>query len=232
MSDRRIGRSAGLSALVMAFALSAPLLSVAQIRDAQPVTVENGTSNPVPILIPPDTKLCADPACPTVTRRESDLNPFQWQRRLSAPKPPVSDVSYFDSEAFVVPEGMRLVIEFVSGHGVFPNDLQLKEVYKKSNTIARHEPVGGLMVQATVAGVTADYRIPFGFQGVQLWPTGNVDQPIGPLPVHYVASDQVRLYADPGSEVVVQIMVNRRAYASANALVDVSLSGYLVPVDP
>jgi len=27
-------------------------------------------------------------------------------------------------------------------------------------------------------------------------------------------------------------MVNRRVYANANAIVDVSLSGYLVPVDP
>lgn len=232
MSDRRIGLSAALSATALAFALAAPAPAFAQVRDAQPVTVENSVLNPVPVLIPPDTKLCADPDCPTVTRREGDLNPFQWQWRLSAPKPPASDASYYDSKAFVVPDGMRLVIEFVSGHGEFPIDLQLSQAHKKSNAIARHEPVGGLMVQTTVAGVTADYRIPFEFQGVQLWPTGNIDQPIGPLPVHYVASDQVRLYADPGSEVVVRIMVNRRVYANANAIVDVSLSGYLVPVDP
>jgi hypothetical protein len=49
---------------------------------------------------------------------------------------------------------------------------------------------------------------------------------------HYVASQQVRLYADPGSEVVVGFLVNRSQYGNYDAFLDVSVSGYLVPVEP
>jgi hypothetical protein len=71
-------RSMAISILVLALALSAPGQAFAQILDAQPVVIENGVGNPVPVLIPPDTQFCSNPDCPTTTRRESDLNPFQW----------------------------------------------------------------------------------------------------------------------------------------------------------
>lgn len=166
------GRRCSVLALALALSLAAPLEAFAQTRERLPVTVENDVSNPVPISIVPATRICADPACPTVVRNESDLNPFHWTRRLTGPSSHLPlEVAHFDSETFAVPDGMRLVIEYVSARGHFPEDLILHDpVLKKANTITRNEPVGGVLLRTPVSGTAAEYSIPFAFQGVRLGP--------------------------------------------------------------
>ena len=100
----------GLVILLGSFVLSVPKVSDAQgQRNPQPVTVENTTQNPVPATILNRVRVCPDQNCPAMTLNANDRNAFHKTVGISLPHGEGGagiDIS--------VPEGKRLVIEFVT----------------------------------------------------------------------------------------------------------------------
>lgn len=127
----------GLVILLGSFVLSVPKVSDAPSqRNPQPVTIENTAQNPVPVSILNRVRVCPDQNCPAMTLNANDRNAFQKSVPISIPK----------GEAVVgidvpVPEGKRLVIEFVT---------------------ASHftlSPPTGIVLRTRVNGVDADFRL-------------------------------------------------------------------------
>ena len=96
---------------------------------------------------------------------------------------------------FIVPNGKRLVIEYVSGEGSLPAGNKL--------LFAR--------LQVETQGSIVLHR----FLPVLTGTEGNVDV--------FLVSQQTRLYADPGSTVILSVL-------PANAIFSVTVSGYLVDI--
>ncbi|HWN99211.1 MAG TPA: hypothetical protein VNS63_08075, partial [Blastocatellia bacterium] len=96
---------------------------------------------------------------------------------------------------FTVPSGKRLVIEYVSGQGTLPTGDKLLFVRLQINT----------------GGSTVFHR----FLPVLTGTEGNVDV--------FLVSQQTRLYAEPGSSVIL-------SGPPANTIFSVTVSGYLVDI--
>ncbi len=100
----------GLVILLGSFLLSVPKVSDAQTqRSPQPVTVENTTQNPVPATILNRVRVCPDQNCPAMTLNANDRNAFHKTVAISLPQG--KGGAGID---IAVPEGKRLVIEFVT----------------------------------------------------------------------------------------------------------------------
>ena len=100
----------GFVILLGSFVLSVPKASDAQSqRTPQPVTVENTTQNPVPATILNRVRVCPDQNCPAMTLNANDRNAFHKTVGISLPQGQASA-----GTDIAVPEGKRLVIEFVT----------------------------------------------------------------------------------------------------------------------
>lgn len=101
-----------------------------------------------------------------------------------------------------VPAGKRLVIEFVSGEF----------------TVGTGQVVGFFFVETTVNGQTATFTVPI--QHTMTFSNGNEG---------FAASQQMRLYADPGTTVAFRLTRNM-AVASSGGGGFLGVSGYYVDV--
>ena len=99
----------GIVILLGSFLLSVPKGGQAQSRNQLPVTVENTPNNPVPVTIGNRVRTCPDENCPASMLNANDRNAFQKRVQfVIADGVPLTGVS------ILVPEGKRLVIEFVT----------------------------------------------------------------------------------------------------------------------
>jgi hypothetical protein len=146
------------------------------------VKVTNTASNPVP------TRDVDNPA----------QQPFQQDSVLSTP-----DGLLGADDTFTVPDGKRLVIEFVSFQGSWPAGQATTRLF-----------IG----VCNSGGGTCQTR--FFFAAISQGPD------FGGAAL-FTASSPTRLYADPGTEVTVSV---RRNAATGEGLANVALSGYLVNV--
>lgn len=99
-------------------------------------------------------------------------------------------------KTFTVPADKRLVIEFVSG-----------------NVALRQGSVSNFTVTTTVNGIIGKHRLVVTSQG-----------PSGGLPISYTVSQNMRVYADPGTTVIVFV----NATLGGEGGFDATISGYLV----
>jgi hypothetical protein len=100
----------GLAILLGSFLLSVPRGSQAQTRNPLSVTVENSSDNPVPVTIGNRVRTCPDEACPASMLNANDRKAFQRRVQFVIP-----DGVPQTGTNIAVPEGKRLVIEFVAG---------------------------------------------------------------------------------------------------------------------
>ena len=99
----------GLAILLGSFLLSVPKGGQAQSRNPLQVTVENTLDNPVPVTIGNRVRTCPDENCPASMLNANDRNAFQRRVQFVIPDGvPETGVN------ITVPEGKRLVIEFVT----------------------------------------------------------------------------------------------------------------------
>jgi len=99
----------GIAILLGSFLLSVPKGGQAQSRNPLQVTVENTLDNPVPVTIGNRVRTCPDENCPASTLNANDRNAFQRRVQFVIPDGvPETGVN------ITVPEGKRLVIEFVT----------------------------------------------------------------------------------------------------------------------
>jgi len=100
----------GLIILLGSFLLSVPKGSQAQGRNnPQAVTVENSADHPVPVAIGNRVRTCPDENCPAATLNANDRNAFQKRVQFTIPENATQT-----GADIAVPEGKRLVIEFVT----------------------------------------------------------------------------------------------------------------------
>ena len=100
---------AGIVSLLGLFLVSVPRGGHAQSRNQLPVTVENTPDNPVPVTIGNRVRTCPDENCPASMLNANDRNAFQ--RRVQFV---ISEGVPQTGVNIAVPEGKRLVIEFVT----------------------------------------------------------------------------------------------------------------------
>jgi hypothetical protein len=178
--------------------------------DAVPVTLQgtgaiagnvNVVNTPnVNVVNSPPVQLSSSVASPLFTRDVNEaVQPVQLIMHIDL----LDNESFGQADAFLVPSGRRLVVEFVSAQGS-ANPGQLVSLV---NLLARFNGA------TTFAGVRLQPIAPDGFQGI---------------PVESAGSQLVRIYADPGSTLVVT--VRRTGGYSERAFGEVFLSGYLAPV--
>jgi hypothetical protein len=99
----------GIVILLGSFVLSVPKASRAQERNPLHVTVENTRDNPVPVTIGNRVRTCPDEDCPASMLNANDRRAFQRRVQFTIPEGvPQTGVNV------AVPEGRRLVIEFVT----------------------------------------------------------------------------------------------------------------------
>ena len=99
----------GIVMLLGLFPLSVPRGGQAQSRNQLPVTVENTPDNPVPVTIGHRVRTCPDEDCPASMLNANDRNAFQKRVQFVIP-----DGVSQTGVSILVPEGKRLVIEFVT----------------------------------------------------------------------------------------------------------------------
>jgi hypothetical protein len=101
--------ASGIVILLCLFLISVPKGSQAQSRNPQPVTVENTRDNPVPVTVGGRVRTCPDEACPATMLNANDRKAFQRRVQFTIPEGvPQTGTN------ITVPEGKRLVIEFVT----------------------------------------------------------------------------------------------------------------------
>ncbi len=181
----------GLAVLLGSFIMTVPRTSQPQARDLQPVTVENSPDRPVPVTVAQRVRVCPDADCPTVTLNANDRNAFhkQVQFEISGPEEEIS---------IPVPEGKRLVIEFVAAS-------QYLDLPK--------QPVG-LRLRTRVNGEEAEYKLP---QTKQVTAAG------GTITL-WTAAQPMRVYADTPD---IHIRAGKTPTFGSSTVI-VSVSGYLV----
>ena len=99
----------GIVILMGLFLVSVPRGGQAQSRNQLPVTVENTPDNPVPVTIGNRVRTCPDEDCPASMLNANDRNAFQKRVQFVIP-----DGVSQTGVSILVPEGKRLVIEFVT----------------------------------------------------------------------------------------------------------------------
>lgn len=99
----------GIVLLMGSFVLSVPKGSRAQERNPLQVTVENTRDNPVPVTIGNRVRTCPDEDCPAAMLNANDRKAFQRRVEFVIP-----DGVPQTGTTISVPEGKRLVIEFVT----------------------------------------------------------------------------------------------------------------------
>ncbi len=170
-------------------------------KTAQDVFVTNTAKSPVPIA----GSVGLDPAKNTVRVASSAATPV-WVRDANNALQPFhqnATVTLDPSQlggavTFTVPAGKRLVIEFAS-----------MEVVLAQGRVA----LAGLTT--VVNGVNGSHWLNFTSAG-----------PAGGFPISYIASQEVRIYADPGT----QVLFNFLDDIGGDGVMHASISGYLVDV--
>jgi hypothetical protein len=127
-----------------------------------------------------------------------DRQPFQW---FAFPQLPENTLGT-SLDPILVPADKRLVIEFVSATAIIQATGQIAEV--------------GL--STTVNSNVGNYRVPLNRTGTVTDLSGTQER--------FQGSQQMRVYADPGTQV--QVSVGRTTPGSGIADFSVSISGYLV----
>ena len=208
----------GLAAL----ALSAPAPARAQLLGPQKVVVTNTASNPVPTVAQGTTTVAGTVQAQQAGAWSVGLDPSQNTVRVGnteADPVPVANVNdarqpfqrFFSLNAtdfpnalgsFQVPSGKRLVIEYASFRGEKPQGQILE-----------------LVIQTTVNSVLAPHFL--------------TPSPVGAMGTSefFTASQQMRVYADPGTSVGVFIQRFAGPF-TGNISAGVSISGYLVDAPP
>lgn len=221
--------ASGLGILVVGLVLTSPPASNAVPGPpTQDVLVVNPTAMPVPtaaqgtttiagsvsvantpaVTFAPGASVGIDPAGNTVQVANTTANPVPMFNVNDAGQPFQAGIGITQSgtnvsltDVATVPAGYRLVIEFVSARGQVPptQHVELMEI------ITSTDPFGGatheLLVNAQPPAVIGDAL--------------------------FRASQQVRLYANPGTKVQALF---RRSSSAGNATFVMTISGYLVPV--
>lgn len=99
----------GLAILLGSFVLSVPKGGQAQSRNPLQVTVENTPDKPVPVTIGNRVRTCPDEDCPASMLNANDRKAFQRRVEFVIPEGVPQT-----GTTIAVPEGKRLVIEFVT----------------------------------------------------------------------------------------------------------------------
>lgn len=171
--------------------MNVPRGSHPQAQNTQPVTVENTPDRPVPVTVLQRVRVCPDADCPAATLNANDRNAFQKrvQFEISGPEEDIN---------IPVPEGKRLVIEFVAAS-------QYLDLPK--------QPIG-IRLRTHVNGEEAEYTLP---QTKQVTAAG------GTITL-WTAAQQMRVYADSPD---FRIRAGKTPTFGSSTVI-VSVSGYLV----
>lgn len=148
----------------------------------------------------PDVNVANTAATPVLVREVDNaaMQPFQQELLLSTP-----DGLLGAGDEFTLPDGKRLVIEFVSFDGTWPAGQHTTRLF-----------IG--VCNASGNSCPASFHLAPAFETTEFG--GNV---------FFAASSMTRLYADPGTEVSVDV---RRNTTGGTGLASVAISGYLVGV--
>lgn len=171
------------------------------------VKIINSTSEPVPTTVvnSPTVKLASNAA---VTVNNGEANPVLVQNVNDGVTPFHQTVtgsfpagSFGGSGIISVPDGQRLVIEYVSAHVLLPTGQNLHQV----------------SVSTQIKGSTVQHFLVRNQHGAHFSGTDNV----------FTVGQQLRLYADGGSPIIFSLARN---VATGNPGYSLAVSGYLVNI--